>query len=84
MNRLFQTVFYFKVYIVLSIVFILSSFVCNATGQWTGARARKKLHEEAVSRLLRVPMSFFDCNPVGKILNRFSADTGVIDKVKTR
>ncbi|XP_017767068.1 PREDICTED: ATP-binding cassette sub-family C member Sur [Eufriesea mexicana] len=79
-QKSYNTVFYFKVYIVLSIVFILSSFVCNATGQWTGARARKKLHEEAVSRLLRVPMSFFDCNPVGKILNRFSADTGVIDK----
>ncbi|CAD1468666.1 unnamed protein product, partial [Heterotrigona itama] len=75
-----NTVFYFKVYIILSVIFILLSFVCNATGQWTGARARKKLHEEAVSRLLRVPMSFFDSNPVGKILNRFSADTGVIDK----
>ncbi|XP_043605687.1 ATP-binding cassette sub-family C member Sur isoform X3 [Bombus pyrosoma] len=75
-----NTVFYFKVYIILSLVFILLSFVCNATGQWTGARARRKLHEEAVSKLLRVPMSFFDCNPVGKILNRFSADTGVIDK----
>ncbi|XP_060812927.1 ATP-binding cassette sub-family C member Sur isoform X1 [Bombus pascuorum] len=75
-----NTVFYFKIYIILSLVFILLSFVCNATGQWTGARARRKLHEEAVSRLLRVPMSFFDCNPVGKILNRFSADTGVIDK----
>lgn len=75
-----NTVFYFKVYIILSVIFILLSFVCNATGQWTGARARRKLHEEAVSRLLRVPMSFFDSNPVGKILNRFSADTGVIDK----
>ncbi|CAL7947692.1 unnamed protein product [Xylocopa violacea] len=75
-----QTMFYFSVYITLSLIFILLSFVCNVSGQWTGARARRKLHEEAVSRLLRVPMAFFDCNPVGKILNRFSADTGVIDK----
>ncbi|CAK9810065.1 ATP-binding cassette sub-family C member 9 [Anthophora plagiata] len=75
-----NSVFYFKVYIVLSITFILFSFVCNVTGQWTGARARRKLHEEAVSRLLKVPVSFFECNPVGKILNRFSGDTGVIDK----
>ncbi|XP_076544094.1 sulfonylurea receptor [Osmia lignaria lignaria] len=74
------TLFYFEVYITLSISFIFLSFVCNATGQWTGAKARRKLHEEAVSRLLRVPVSFFDCNPVGKILNRFSGDTGVIDK----
>ncbi|XP_031368512.1 ATP-binding cassette sub-family C member Sur isoform X3 [Apis dorsata] len=76
----YDTVFYFKVYIILSIIFILFSIICNATGQWTGARARRKLHEEAVSRLLRVPMSFFDSNPVGKILNRFSTDIGVIDK----
>ncbi|XP_016766887.2 ATP-binding cassette sub-family C member Sur isoform X2 [Apis mellifera] len=75
-----DTVFYFKVYIILSIIFILFSIICNATGQWTGARARRKLHEEAISRLLRVPMSFFDSNPVGKILNRFSTDIGVIDK----
>lgn len=34
-----------------------------------------------MSKLLKVPMAFFDGNPVGKILNRFSADTGVIDKV---
>ncbi|XP_076755199.1 sulfonylurea receptor isoform X2 [Xylocopa sonorina] len=75
-----QTMYYFSVYITLSLIFILLSFVCNMSGQWTGARARRKLHEEAVSRLLRVPMTFCDCNPVGKILNRFSADIGVIDK----
>ncbi|XP_053987096.1 ATP-binding cassette sub-family C member Sur [Hylaeus volcanicus] len=75
-----DTLFYFKVYIALSMSSILLSFVCNVVGQWTGARARRKLHEEAISRLLRVPMSFFERNPVGKILNRFSADTGVIDK----
>ncbi|XP_043258607.1 ATP-binding cassette sub-family C member Sur [Colletes gigas] len=75
-----DTLFYFKVYITLSMGSILLSFVCNVVGQWTGARARRKLHEEAISRLLRVPMSFFEHDPVGKILNRFSADMGVIDK----
>ncbi|XP_076279079.1 sulfonylurea receptor [Lasioglossum baleicum] len=75
-----NTWFYFRVYLALSMGFISLSFVCNAVGQWTGTRARRKLHEEAISRLLRVPLSFFECNPVGKILNRFSADMGVIDK----
>ncbi|XP_076228088.1 sulfonylurea receptor isoform X2 [Nomia melanderi] len=75
-----MTWFYFRVYLILSAASILLSFACNAVGQWTGARARRKLHEEAICRLLRVPLSFFECNPVGKILNRFSADIGVIDK----
>ncbi|KZC13248.1 ATP-binding cassette sub-family C member Sur [Dufourea novaeangliae] len=78
-----DTFFYFKVYLTLSVGSILLSFVYNATGQWTGARARRKLHEKAIHRLLRVPLSFFERDPVGKILNRFSGDVGVIDKVYT-
>lgn len=76
--------FYFKIYIILSMSSIFLSFAYSVVGQWTGARARRQLHEEAVSRLLRVPMSFFESHPVGKILNRFSADMGVIDKVSGR
>ncbi|XP_078045328.1 sulfonylurea receptor isoform X2 [Augochlora pura] len=75
-----NTWFYFRVYLSLSMGSILLSFACNAVGQWTGARARRQLHEEAISKLLRVPLSFFEYNPVGKILSRFSADMGVIDK----
>ncbi|XP_076160818.1 sulfonylurea receptor isoform X2 [Ptiloglossa arizonensis] len=75
-----DTMFYFKIYIILSMSSIFLSFAYSVVGQWTGARARRQLHEEAVSRLLRVPMSFFESHPVGKILNRFSADMGVIDK----
>ncbi|XP_067206473.1 ATP-binding cassette sub-family C member Sur isoform X2 [Linepithema humile] len=75
-----DTVSYFKVYIIISVGSIFLSFLYNVAGQWAGARARRKLHREAVSGLLRAPISFFDCNPIGKILNRFSADMGVIDK----
>jgi len=79
---LFQTVSYFKVYIIISLGSILLSFLYNVAGQWAGARARRRLHQEAVVGLLGAPISFFDNNPIGKILNRFSADMGVIDKVK--
>jgi ABC-type multidrug transport system fused ATPase/permease subunit len=78
----FQTVSYFKVYIIISLGSILLSFLYNVAGQWAGARARRRLHQEAVIGLLDAPISFFDSNPTGKILNRFSADMGVIDKVK--
>ncbi|KAH0954120.1 hypothetical protein HN011_011629 [Eciton burchellii] len=75
-----ETVSYFKVYIIISLGSILLSFLYNVAGQWAGARARRRLHQEAVIGLLDAPISFFDSNPTGKILNRFSADMGVIDK----
>ncbi|XP_029661257.1 ATP-binding cassette sub-family C member Sur [Formica exsecta] len=79
-NERQDTVSYFKVYIIISVGSILLSFLYNVAGQWAGARARRKLHQEAIAGLLGAPISFFDYNPIGKILNRFSADMGVIDK----
>ncbi|XP_014489002.1 PREDICTED: ATP-binding cassette sub-family C member Sur [Dinoponera quadriceps] len=79
-NEYEDTVSYFKIYVIISVGSIFASLLFNITSQWAGARARRRLHREAVSGLLGAPISFFDCNPVGKILNRFSADIGVIDK----
>ncbi|CAF1468673.1 unnamed protein product, partial [Adineta steineri] len=38
------------------------------------------LHNRMFRRLLRSPISFFDLNPVGRILNRFTKDIAVIDE----
>ena len=46
----------------------------------TGIQA-KGLHNQMLQQLLRAPVSFFDSNPVGRILNRFSKDIGVLDLV---
>ncbi len=30
-------------------------------------------------KVLRAPMRFFDLNPVGRVMNRFSKDMGAVD-----
>ncbi|XP_012265786.2 ATP-binding cassette sub-family C member Sur [Athalia rosae] len=75
-----QTIFYFRVYISLSVGSILLAVIYNVAGQWAGARARRSLHQEAVAGLLEAPLVFFEKTPIGRILTTFSADMGVIDK----
>ena len=42
-------------------------------------RASQHLHDDMTNCVLRAKVSFFDTNPLGRILNRFSADVGIID-----
>ncbi|XP_029155458.1 multidrug resistance-associated protein 4-like isoform X2 [Nylanderia fulva] len=46
--------------------------------------ASKNLHNFMFSCLLKAPMSFFDNNPSGRILNRFSKDIGAVDEILPR
>ena len=43
-------------------------------------RCSKRLHDEMVVAILQAPVVFFDSNPVGRILNRFSRDVGCLDE----
>lgn len=44
-------------------------------------RSSKKLHDKSFLCLLHSPMRFFDVNPAGRILNRFSKDMGSVDEL---
>lgn len=39
-------------------------------------KASKNLHNKMTQSVLRAKIEFFDTNPLGRILNRFSADVG--------
>lgn len=44
----------------------------------TGALAVSNLYDEVTWRTSRLPMSFFDSTPVGRIMSRFSSDYGSV------
>lgn len=43
--------------------------------------AAKELHAKLLSTVLRLPMSFFDTTPLGRLINRFSKDVDTLDNV---
>uniref|UniRef100_A0A3B4WE83 Multidrug resistance-associated protein 4-like n=1 Tax=Seriola lalandi dorsalis TaxID=1841481 RepID=A0A3B4WE83_SERLL len=44
-------------------------------------RSAQKLHNHMFSAVLRTPVAFFDANPIGRILNRFSKDISQMDSM---
>ena len=44
-------------------------------------KAAKESHNKLLESCLRMPMSFFDTTPLGRIINRFSKDVDVVDNV---
>ncbi|KAI9139662.1 multi drug resistance-associated protein MRP [Paraphysoderma sedebokerense] len=47
-------------------------------------RCSRILHESMLERVMRAPMSFFDTQPIGRTLNRFSKDQFTVDEVLPR
>ena len=44
-------------------------------------RSSENLHDKMVTCALQAPVSFYDTNPAGRILNRFSQDIGCVDEL---
>ena len=55
---------------------IMYGFTSNYLCIVSGAKASEVIHQRLLYRVMRSPMSFFDTNPTGRIVNRFSADIG--------
>ncbi|KAI8809085.1 P-loop containing nucleoside triphosphate hydrolase protein [Cladochytrium replicatum] len=62
---------------VIQAVFLL---LLNGVMVFMCLTAATYFHKAALSRLLSSPMSFFDSNPIGRIMNRFSKDVMSLDK----
>lgn len=49
-----------------------------------GLHASKMMHTQMLNTVLRLPQSFFDTTPMGRILNRFSRDQYLLDEILPR
>ncbi|XP_073506649.1 ATP-binding cassette sub-family C member 9 isoform X2 [Phyllobates terribilis] len=78
-NREEQT-YYVVGFCVLSASGIVLCLITSLTVEWLGLTAARNLHHNLLKKIILAPIRFFDTTPLGLILNRFSADTNIIDQ----
>uniref|UniRef100_A0AAZ3RLK3 ATP-binding cassette, sub-family C (CFTR/MRP), member 9 n=1 Tax=Oncorhynchus tshawytscha TaxID=74940 RepID=A0AAZ3RLK3_ONCTS len=54
--------------------------ITSLTVEFLGLSAATNLHHNLLNKIIHAPIRFFDVTPLGQILNRFSADTNIIDQ----
>ncbi|XP_075708502.1 ATP-binding cassette sub-family C member 4 isoform X1 [Rhinoderma darwinii] len=70
---------YLGVYAGLTLATIVFGFLRSLLVFHVLVSAAQALHNQMFQSLLRAPVLFFDRNPIGRILNRFSKDIGHLD-----
>ncbi|KAJ3100588.1 Multidrug resistance-associated protein 1 [Phlyctochytrium planicorne] len=71
---------YFKGYAILGGTHIATSLSFSFISAALSYFASKNLHKASVAGILRAPTSFFDSQPIGRLLNRLSRDMESIDR----
>ncbi|CAG2100059.1 unnamed protein product, partial [Medioppia subpectinata] len=72
---------YLSVYSGLIGALIVTALISATSFYWMCMRSSVRLYDSIFFSLLRAPISFFDGQPLGRILNRFTKDTGVVDEL---
>ncbi|KAI1307616.1 ATP-binding cassette sub-family C member 4 [Halotydeus destructor] len=67
-------------YSVLTSILCVLSFTRCVMLFYSCFKSSVNLHDSSFRRCLRAPLTFFETNPVGRILNRFTRDIGQIDQ----
>lgn len=72
--------FHLLVFIILCAAGITLCLITSLTVEFLGLSAATNLHHNLLNKIIHAPIRFFDITPLGQILNRFSADTNIIDQ----
>ncbi|XP_050714538.1 ATP-binding cassette sub-family C member 8-like isoform X2 [Eriocheir sinensis] len=75
---------YYQVYAMLSAVSVVLSLSTNLLGQLAAGRGRRNLHHGMLRALVKAAPRFLDDTPAGRLLNRVTNDTAMIDKELAR
>lgn len=70
---------YLVTYFTLGIVSIGVGLTRSALLILGSISASRKLHRQLLAKVVHLPMSFFDSQPTGRLLNRFTKDTEAVD-----
>ncbi|KAH9063931.1 ABC transporter [Lactarius vividus] len=73
--------FYMGIYATLGVGQALAAFLNGTTIAFVVYSASRRMHDNAITRVMLSPMSFFETTPVGRIMNRFSKDIDTIDNL---
>ncbi|XRA96345.1 ABC transporter isoform A [Pycnococcus provasolii] len=71
--------YYLGVYAGISIVFCVTRFMQSLAMVYGSLRAAAVLHDNLLTTVFHLPMKFFDTQPTGRLINRFTKDTESID-----
>ncbi|XP_069116551.1 ATP-binding cassette sub-family C member 10-like [Argopecten irradians] len=74
-----NVMYYITVYGIIGSLYSLVSLAKEILIAYGSIRMARTMHDQLLSSVLKAPMSFFDVTPIGRILNRFSSDIGIID-----
>jgi ABC-type multidrug transport system fused ATPase/permease subunit len=73
--------YYLTVYAILGIIELVLKFGDDLTYFFRCAQASKVVHKNLLNNVLKSPMKFFDTNPIGRIVNRFTSDLDTMDQM---
>uniref|UniRef100_A0A1J3J339 ABC-type xenobiotic transporter n=7 Tax=Noccaea caerulescens TaxID=107243 RepID=A0A1J3J339_NOCCA len=79
-SKIYSPGFYIVIYAFLGFGQVAVTFINSFWLIKSSLNAAKRLHDAMLNSILRAPMLFFDTNPTGRVINRFSKDIGDIDR----
>lgn len=74
-----HNMYFMTVYFILGLSSMVMGLIKTGVIIMGSISASRTLHRQLLAKVVRLPMSFFDSQPTGRLLNRFTKDTEAVD-----